>query len=138
MLFKSRLSRLFLQISIVSPCISAADSASSPGGGSCDRIFIIQERYREYHHPFRPLKWVTSPSFPRDLSTYKSIYGLRSFRFCTFRFRMASAMWVLTVFVDIFRCSAISRVVQSRAASMAITNSVVVKLSATSWPVFGL
>ena len=70
--------------------------------------------------------------------SYWSIYFFRSFRFSTRSFLIASEMWSLTVFAEIFKCFAISWVVQPRAASMAIANSVVVKSSATSWPVMGL
>ena len=61
-----------------------------------------------------------------------------AFRFVTFSFFMASEIWRFAVFAEIFRCRAISRVVQPRAASMQTANSVVVRSSATSWPVMGL
>ena len=69
---------------------------------------------------------------------YCSIYCFRSFRFSTFNFFMAWEMCRFTVLGEMFRCSAISGLVQFRAASMAAANSVVVRSSATSWPVMGL
>lgn len=74
---------------------------------------------------------------PRALG-YFSINFCRSPRRVTPSFCMALDRWRLTVAKEMCRCSAMSGLFQSLAASIHTANSVVVRSSATSWPVSGL
>src|SRR5699024_3348680 len=100
-------------------------------------FFYYTGKILEKPSPILPVEMGDSQRLFRYFS-YSNIYCFRLFRFLTFSFRMASEVWLFTVFTEIFRCSAVSWVVQLRAASIAIANSVVVRSSATSWPVIGL
>ena len=66
------------------------------------------------------------------------MYCFRSLRWETPSFFLAAVRWVLTVFSEMWRSPAMLGLLQPRAASMHTANSVVVRSSATSWPVMGL
>ena len=122
--------RIFLSVFIYCPCFPSVKPADALHAAILLR-FYYTERKLGFLLPVLTPEMGNAREFPRAFF-YRSIYCFNSFLVSTFNFLIASEIWLLTVFADIFRCSAISWLVQSRAASMAMANSVVVRSSATS------